>query len=81
MRNGIASLLTPLYIDVIDYGIVPDQLDAFNTLFDRAQYEVDLLVSSGGVSVGDADLVKEVIKQIGHIDMWKVAIEPGKPSH
>ncbi|NMH61112.1 gephyrin-like molybdotransferase Glp [Alteromonas ponticola] len=78
-RIGIASLLQPLNVEVTDYGIVPDRLAALQTVFTQAESEVDVLISSGGVSVGAADLVKEALSQSGQIDFWKVAIKPGKP--
>ena len=63
----------------MDFGIVEDDKDSLQQLFESAIGQVDIMVSSGGVSVGDADYVKEIINRLGGVDFWKVAIKPGKP--
>src|SRR5690606_24944361 len=78
-RYGIIALLQRLAVEVIDLGMVPDQPEAIASALARAAREADAVVSSGGVSVGEADLVKEVMAQLGQIEFWKVAIKPGKP--
>ena len=78
-RTGVRALLTPLAVEIKDYGIAKDNPDDIRDIFKRATQEVDVLISSGGVSVGDADFVKDVIDELGDIDFWKVAIKPGKP--
>lgn len=65
---------TPRYM-----GIVPDEKEAVVRALDDAAVSCDLLITSGGVSVGDYDLVTEVIREKGKIDFWKIAIKPGKP--
>lgn len=61
------------------YPSAPDDPDAIRALFIRAAQECDLLVSSGGVSVGDYDFVKPVIEELGHLSLWRVNLKPGKP--
>jgi molybdopterin molybdotransferase len=65
--------------DVRDYGIVPDSLQATRDVLRRAAGECDLIVTSGGVSVGDADFVKPAVEAEGKLLMWKIAMKPGRP--
>jgi len=62
-----------------DYGIVPDSLEATREVLRRAAQECDLVVTSGGVSVGDADFVKPAVEAEGRLLMWKIAMKPGRP--
>ncbi|XOV77621.1 MAG: gephyrin-like molybdotransferase Glp [Aestuariibacter sp.] len=78
-RFGLKAMLARLPIEVIDYGILPDEPEVIERVFLTAARECDWLLSSGGVSVGDADYVKQVLDKIGDIGFWKVAIKPGKP--
>ncbi|OLC16627.1 MAG: hypothetical protein AUH29_04720 [Candidatus Rokubacteria bacterium 13_1_40CM_69_27] len=64
---------------VTDLGIVPDQRDLLRTRLLEAAEVADLVITSGGVSVGAYDLVKEVLGEIGGIDFWQVAMQPGRP--
>jgi molybdopterin molybdotransferase len=64
---------------VHDYGIVPDALGATRAALKRAASECDLLVTSGGVSVGEADFVKPAVEAEGSLLMWKIAMKPGRP--
>jgi molybdopterin molybdotransferase len=65
--------------DVIDYGIVPDTLEATREVLRRAAGDCDVVVTSGGVSVGDADYVKPAVEAEGKLLMWKIAMKPGRP--
>jgi molybdopterin molybdotransferase len=65
--------------EVIDYGIVPDTVEATREVLRRAAAECDLVVTSGGVSVGDADYVKPAVEAEGKLLMWKIAMKPGRP--
>ncbi len=78
-RIMLIGLLSKLNVDIIDLGLIPDQLDLIKQSFIKADKEADLILSSGGVSVGEADYTKDVIEQLGEINFWKVAIKPGKP--
>jgi molybdopterin molybdotransferase len=74
--NGLAQAFD---CEVRDYGIVPDSLAATRDALRRAAAECDLIVTSGGVSVGDADFVKPAVEAEGELLMWKIAMKPGRP--
>ena len=74
--NGMAHAFG---CDVRDYGIVPDSLDATRAMLRRASAECDLIVTSGGVSVGEADFVKPAVEAEGSLLMWKISMKPGRP--
>jgi len=74
--NGLAKAYG---CEVRDYGIVPDSLEATREVLRRAAGECDLIVTSGGVSVGDADFVKPAVEAEGSLLMWKIAMKPGRP--
>jgi molybdopterin molybdotransferase len=78
-RYMLAGLLSGWGFEVRDYGIAPDQPEAIRSLLRQAAAEADVIVSSGGVSVGEEDHIKTVVAELGAIDLWKVAIKPGKP--
>ena len=63
----------------IDLGIVPDRLDATRDALRRAAADADLIVTCGGVSVGEEDHLKPAVEREGRLDLWKIAIKPGKP--
>jgi molybdopterin molybdotransferase len=73
------GLLQALGCEVIDLGIVPDNLAATVDALRRASEQADLVLATGGVSVGEEDHVKPAVEQLGSLDMWKIAIRPGKP--
>jgi len=78
-RFFLRALLQRLGCEVTDYGIVPDQRDAtLDALRDAAQQH-DLILTSGGVSVGEEDHIKPAVQQLGELDLWQIAIKPGKP--
>ena len=74
----IAALARP-DIEVVDLGILPDDVDVLLKSFNDAGSYADVIISSGGVSVGDADFTKMALKDSGQVDFWKVAIKPGRP--
>ena len=74
--NGLASMFG---CEVRDYGIVPDTLEATRAMLRRAAAECDVIVTSGGVSVGEADYVKPAAEAEGSLLMWKIAMKPGRP--
>jgi len=78
-RATLIALLTQMGIEVIDLGQVPDRLDATVATLERAARAADVVITSGGVSVGEEDHVKAAVEQLGRIEMWKVAMKPGKP--
>jgi molybdopterin molybdotransferase len=77
-RPMLAAMLADLPVEIVDLGILPDDLDALTRAF--AGVDADLLVTSGGASVGDHDLVRPALAAAGwSIDFWRVALRPGKP--
>lgn len=78
-RIVLLSMLQKAHCDVIDLGIIPDDKLKIKEAFLQGDQEADLVICSGGVSVGDADFTLEVVQQIGQIGFWKVAAKPGKP--
>jgi len=78
-RYTLYGMLTRLGMEVLDMGIVRDERDAVAEAFTRAAAAADAIVTSGGVSVGDADYVTETLEKSGTVGFWKVAIKPGRP--
>jgi molybdopterin molybdotransferase len=79
-RPMLASLLRQhAYLNVIDGGILPDDFAILKAKMQHAAANSDIILTSGGASVGDKDFVKEVLTEIGHLQHWKLAIKPGKP--
>jgi len=78
-RYTLVGLLAGLGCELIDLGIVPDTLEATEAALARAAREADVVITSGGVSVGEADFVKTAVENLGRVEMWKVAMKPGKP--
>ncbi len=78
-RFAIASLVRAKAVETHDLGCLPDNPDVIAGSLEQASATADLLVTSGGVSVGDADHVKEVVERVGRLDFWKIAVKPGKP--
>jgi molybdopterin molybdotransferase len=78
-RFFLAALLRRMGCEVTDKGIVPDRLDATVQALDDAAQTHDLVLTSGGVSVGEEDHIKPAVQQLGHLDLWQIAIKPGKP--
>lgn len=78
-RAMLQALLQRLNLEVIDLGLQPDNRANISDAFARAARDADVVISSGGVSVGDADYTKEVLANLGDIHFWKVAMKPGKP--
>jgi molybdopterin molybdotransferase len=78
-RFLLTALLRGLGCEVIDQGIVPDQLEATRKALTRAAARSDLVISCGGVSVGEADFVRAAVKAEGAIELWQIALKPGKP--
>ncbi len=75
----LAAMLNKLHVEVINFGIIGDDLAAITAAFVSADEQADAVISSGGVSVGDADYTKTVLDDLGEIAFWKIAMKPGKP--
>jgi molybdopterin molybdotransferase len=78
-RYFLHRLLNRMGCDVTDLGIVPDDLDATVKALELASQAHDVILTSGGVSVGEEDHVKPAVQALGSLDLWQVAIKPGKP--
>lgn len=78
-RFSLRGLVEGAGATAVDDGIVPDQFDELHARLLRAAEHADVVLTSGGVSVGDYDLVKAVLQQAGGIDFWQVAMQPGRP--
>jgi molybdopterin molybdotransferase len=78
-RYTIHALLTGLGCAVDDLGILPDNFDAVRAALDAAKGKHDLLVTSGGVSVGEEDHVKAAVEALGKLHLWRLAVKPGRP--
>ena len=78
-RYTLSAMLNRLGCDVLDMGLVEDHLESLRVAFDYADQKADLVVTTGGVSVGEADFCRTVLDELGSIDLWRLAIKPGKP--
>ncbi|MFC5353865.1 gephyrin-like molybdotransferase Glp [Azospirillum himalayense] len=78
-RYTLAAQLDALGADVRDLGILPDKPDVTRAALADAAATADLVVTSGGASVGEEDHVKRVVGELGSVDLWKLALKPGKP--
>jgi len=78
-RDTLLACLKRLGCEPTDFGIVPDTLEATRQTLRQAAKEHDLIVTSGGVSVGEEDHIKPAVEAEGRLEMWQIAIKPGKP--
>ncbi len=78
-RYTLYGMLARLGVEIIDMGVIKDKKDAIKQAFNKAALCADVVITSGGVSVGDADFVKETLESIGEVNFWKVAMKPGRP--
>ena len=78
-RYTIFGMLQKLNVQINDMGVIPDDREKIEAAFLTAAAQSDVIITSGGVSVGDADYVKETLEKLGKINFWKLAIKPGKP--
>ncbi|WP_305729933.1 molybdopterin molybdotransferase MoeA [Aeromonas sp. sif2416] len=78
-RYGVKAMLARLGCECLDLGIIPDDPAQLRAAFLEADREADALITTGGVSVGEADFTKQLLEELGEIGFWKLAIKPGKP--
>ncbi|MBU3055270.1 gephyrin-like molybdotransferase Glp [Pseudomonas indica] len=78
-RFSLGAVLQGFGVEVEDYGVMVDELAASRDALSLAASEWDLLITSGGVSVGEEDHLKQAIRELGQLHLWRLAIQPGKP--
>jgi molybdopterin molybdotransferase len=78
-RHSLTGMLARLQVEVIDLGVVPDTREDTLLALESAARQADAIITSGGVSVGEADYVTETLQRHGEFGFWKVAMKPGKP--
>jgi molybdopterin molybdotransferase len=78
-RYTVFGLLTRMGVEVIDMGVIRDEPAALEAAFRQAALEADAIITSGGVSMGEADHTKAMMKQLGDVAFWRIAMRPGRP--
>jgi molybdopterin molybdotransferase len=78
-RYTLHGLLTRLGADIIDMGVVPDHPATLEAALGEAAQVADAIITTGGVSVGEADFVREILAKLGEVSFWKLNIKPGRP--
>jgi molybdopterin molybdotransferase len=78
-RYSLHGMLSTMAVDIVDLGVVRDDLDSMREVLSRASTQADLIISTGGVSVGEADFIKPALEELGTTEFWKIAIKPGRP--
>ncbi len=78
-RYTLTGLLQAMDCEIVDLGIVPDTLEATLEVLEQAASGADLVITSGGVSVGEEDYVRIALQKLGELTMWRIAMKPGKP--
>ena len=78
-RYTLFGMLKNLDVEIIDMGVVRDQRELIEQAFNDAAARADAIITSGGVSVGEADFVKETLEKLGSMSFWKIAMKPGRP--
>lgn len=78
-RYALTGLLTRLGCEVIDFGTIPDSLKQTELALQKASAQCDVVITCGGVSVGEEDWIKRAVCLLGELDIWRIGIKPGKP--
>jgi len=78
-RYSLHAMLTELGVDIIDLGVVRDEREVLESAFSQAASVADMVIASGGVSVGEADYTKEILERLGKMSFWTIAMKPGRP--
>lgn len=78
-RYTLHGMLTKLGVEIIDMGVIRDDRVAVEVAFKDAAEQADAIITSGGVSVGEADFVKATLDKLGQVNFWRIAMKPGKP--
>jgi molybdopterin molybdotransferase len=78
-RYTMLGMLAKLGVEIVDLGVVSDDKDALEATFHKASSSADVVITSGGVSVGEADHTKTVMRTLGDVEFWRIAMRPGRP--
>ena len=78
-RYTLHAMLNNLGVEPFDLGVVRDDPDMIENVIETAAQEVDLLISTAGASVGDADYIRDILNRLGQVAFWKVSVKPGRP--
>ncbi|MGM9428547.1 molybdopterin molybdotransferase MoeA [Hydrogenophaga sp. MI9] len=78
-RYTVFGLLTRMGVQVVDMGVIRDEPQALEAAFRQAAREADAIITSGGVSMGEADHTKAMMKQLGDVAFWRISMRPGRP--
>jgi molybdopterin molybdotransferase len=78
-RYTLFGMLSRLNVELHDFGVVKDDPDAMRAAFSKAASSCDAVITSGGVSVGEADYTKQIMRELGDVSFWKIAMRPGRP--
>lgn len=78
-RYTLFGMLSELNVTIMDMGIIRDNRADLQQAFESAANQADVIITTGGVSVGEADFVKEILQETGTVNFWKVAMKPGRP--
>lgn len=78
-RYTLTAMLQRFDVEIIDLGVVKDSRQDVEDAFNRASKQADVVITTGGVSVGDADYVKETLEKLGQVNFWKISMKPGRP--
>jgi molybdopterin molybdotransferase len=78
-RYALRALLAGSHVEIVDLGLIPDDREQLRHALSEAAAVSDAILTSGGVSVGEADFIKEILGELGAVAFWKLAIKPGRP--
>ncbi|NOQ36469.1 MAG: molybdopterin molybdenumtransferase MoeA [Methylococcaceae bacterium] len=78
-RYMLHGLLNDVSIDAVDMGVIADDKDLLKQALNSAAKDYDVIITTGGASVGEADYIKAILEELGQVNFWKIAIKPGKP--
>lgn len=78
-RYSLYGMLSRLGVEILDMGVIADRKKDIESAFNSASENADVVITSGGVSVGEADFVKETLDSLGKVKFWKIAMKPGRP--
>lgn len=78
-RYTLYGMLKRMNVDLIDMGIIADEQERLRDALQQASVQADAVITTGGVSVGEADFIKQLLEELGEVNFWKIAMKPGRP--